>query len=154
MRNICLILILGFTALVSQKTEAAPNPKVVRCEGPIRARTMSGKTFDEGQAKMVFIMRDTATMKSIQVVTRFKKIKAQSIEAFESHANKRVIAAKSGQANDRSDFFNIGNNGACQVGLGYQGDLARSQKPVNSWGVFMMGCGNYSVVGNLKCQIK
>ena len=146
MKAICLILIWGFSVF----SEAAPTAKVVRCEGSIKARSATGKYFDQGRAKMAFYLTDSSTMKSIQIVTNFKKIKPQSIEAFQSLANKRAIAS----GKFKSDFFNIGNNGACQMGLGYEGDLAKSQKPTSSWGLFMMGCGNYTVVGNLKCQIK
>ena len=146
MKKICLILVLGFTII----GQAAENFKTVYCEGSVRARSMNGKVFDQGRAKMAFVLSDSATMKNIRVVTKFSKIKPQSIEAFESRAIKRAIAS----GKYKADFFNIGHNGACQVGMGYEGDLARSSKPLSSWGVFMMGCGNYAVVGNLKCQMK
>lgn len=146
MREICLILILSFSVF----SQAAEKFKVVYCEGSVRARSMNGKTFDQGKTKMAFVLTDSATMKRIRVVTKFSKIQPQSIEAFESRATKRAIAS----GKFKADFFNIGHNGACQIGLGYEGDLARSTKPLASWGVFMMGCGNYAVVGNLKCQMK
>lgn len=146
MKAICLILILGFSVLGS----ASEKLKQVSCEGSLRARTLAGKVFDQGNAQMQFQMTDAATMKNIRIWSKFSKIKPQTMEAFESRATKRAIAS----GKFKADFFNIGHNGACQMGLGYQGDLARSEKPLSSWGVFMMGCGNYAVVGNLKCQMR
>ncbi len=146
MNKLCLILILGFSIL----GHTFESSKEVYCEGAVKARASNGKVFDQGQARIVFFLIDHATIKNIRMVTKFKKIKPQTIEAFESRASKRAIAS----GKFKADLFNIGHNGACQVGLGYQGDLARSAQSLSSWGVFMMGCGNYGVVGNLKCQMK
>jgi hypothetical protein len=111
---------------------------------------MDRKVIDQGAAQVKFTLVDKTLIKNVKVATKFKKVPAQYIEGFESRANKRAIA--SGQYH--ADFFNIGNNGACQFGLGYQGDLADKAQPQSSWGVFMMGCGNAIVTGNLKCQMK
>lgn len=146
MKQLCLILILGFSII----SHASDNRKEVYCEGAVKARSASGKVFDQGQARIAFFLTDHATIKNIRMVTKFKKIKPQTIEAFESRASKRAIAS----GKFKADLFNIGHNGACQVGLGYQGDLAKSAQALSSWGMFMMGCGNYGVVGNLKCQMK
>ncbi len=146
MKKICLMLILSF----SVTGMAAEKLRVVHCEGSIRARTVKGKIFDQGQAKLVFALADSSTLSQIRVATSFSKIKPQGIEAFESRAIKRAIAS----GKYKADLFNIGHNGACQIGLGYQGDLVRAEKPLASWGVFMMNCGNYGVMGNLKCQMK
>ncbi len=146
MKKICLILILGFSSI----GHTAEIGKIVQCEGSVRARTTAGKVFDQGHARMVFQLTDSSTIKNIKILTKFSKIKPQTLEAFQALAAKRAIASEKFKA----DFFNIGHNGACQMGLGYQGDLARSAIPVASWGVFMMGCGNYRVVGNLKCQMR
>ncbi len=146
MKKICLILILGYSAL----SPAVETNRVVLCEGSVRARSSQGKVFDQGYARMVFQLSDSSTLKNIKIATKFSKIKPQNLEAFQSLAAKRAIAS----GKFKADFFNVGNNGACQMGLGYQGDIARSAKPVSSWGLFMMGCGNYGVVGNLKCQMR
>ena len=146
MKKICLILILGFSSL----SRAADEARTVVCEGSVRARTTAGKVFDQGHTKMAFQLTDSSTIKNIRILTKFSKIKPQTLEAFQSLAAKRAIAS----GKFKADFFNIGHNGACQMGLGYQGDIAKAAKPLASWGVFMMGCGNYGVVGNLKCQMR
>jgi hypothetical protein len=150
-KRICLILIFGLPMFAKLGlAQAAVKPRAVICQGVVEARQLNNRVFDRGQTQMSFYLTDSSTIKSIRVATRFSKLKPQEAEAFESLASKRAVAT----GKFRADFFNIGNNGACQIGLGYQGDLANSKAPATSWGLFVMGCGTYGVTGNLKCQIK
>lgn len=150
MRSICLVLILALILGSSLSATAAIKPRQVVCLGKVQVRQLDKKVIDQGVAQVKFHLVDKFLIKNIKVATKFKKVPAQTIEGYESRAMKRAIAS----GNYKADYFNIGHNGACQIGLGYQGDLAVSERAKTSWGVFMMGCGGAIVSGNLKCQMK
>ncbi len=146
MRAVCLIL----TLLISLSAGASSTARKVVCIGNVQAQLPNKAIMDQGVARVRFDLVDKAVIKNIDVAAKFKKIPAQSLEAFESRAIKRGVAS----GRYRADLFNIGNNGACQIALGYQADLIQKAGTQNSWGVFVMGCGMHSVLGNLKCQMK
>lgn len=147
MKNMRLILTLFVLAF---SLSAMAKPRTVLCQGPVKAQQLNKKLVDQGVAQVKFQLVDGSTIKDILVRSKFKKIKAQSIDAYQSIAVKRAVAS----GRYKADFFNIGHNGACQIAMGYQGDLAKSASPKASWGVFMMDCGAYAVTGNLKCQMR
>lgn len=144
MRGICLILTLFVSTSVWAET------RQVVCVGKVDARLANRAVADTGAARVKFTVIDNSIIRNIDVVTKFKKLPAQSLEAFESRAVKRGVAS----GNYRADLFNIGNNGACQIALGYQADLLAKPGMQSSWGLFVMGCGTHAVLGNLKCQMK
>lgn len=146
MKRICITLILS----VALPLFAGPSARQVLCRGNLQVQDFSSKAIDKGAAAIGFQLVDANTIRNIKLVSKFRKQKPQRIEAVESKAMKRAVAS----GRFKADFFNIGHNGACQMGLAYQGDLAARATKSSSWGVLMMMCGAYGATGNLKCEMK
>lgn len=152
-KTFCLVLkhVVALAATLGFLDVAmAATPRQVVCQGPIRAQQMNRKVVDRGNARVQFQISERSTIQNIYVSTRFARMSAQALEAYEAKAVRRAIAS----GRYRADLFNIGHNGACQMALAYQGEMAQAAKNRSSWGVLMMGCGSYGVQANLKCQIK
>src|SRR5688572_24793798 len=133
MKALCLILTLIYSV------QGYSAVRHVVCAGRVEARLPNKQKIDYGAARVRFQMSDKSEIRNIDVLSKFKELPGQTIEALEARAVKRAIAS----GKYKADLFNIGHNGACQIALGYQGDLALSPGTKSSWGVFVMGCGTH-----------
>lgn len=151
MRHFFLIL---FSMLSSISVFAAKQPvakgRWVICGGAFDVKNVYLKNIDKGSTKFQFLLTQKHEIKNIQIQTRFRKIPAQNISAVEAKAATYGMIRSPSSA---QSFF-IGNNGACNFGLSYEGQKLHQKGAQRSWGILALGCGSFGAEAKVSCEIR